>query len=276
MEPTSPRLPTYFISHGGGPWPWMEESAGGYARLAAALADMPRQIGRTPRAILMVSAHWEAPAFTAQAHPRPPMLYDYNNFPPHTYQVHYDAPGAPELARRVQGLVTAAGLPAALDTQRGFDHGLFAPMAVMYPRADVPVAQLSLRSSLDPAEHIALGRALAPLRDEDVLIVGSGLSYHNLRALGPAGAAPSRAFDAWLQETLVHATPAARVQRLIDWEAAPAARAAHPREEHLLPLMVAVGAAGGDAAECVYHEDAFLGGVAVSSFRFGAAPGEGG
>jgi len=264
-------LPTYFISHGGGPWPWMKAEMGDrYARLEAALADMPRQIGRRPDAILMVSAHWEESAFTVMANPRPPMVYDYGGFPEHTYQVRYDAPGSPDLARRVQGLIEAAGLPARLDAERGFDHGAFSPMAAIYPKADVPMVQLSLRRGLDPAEHIALGRALAPLRDENVLIIGSGLSYHNLRQFGPQARDVSKAFDDWLGDAVLEA-PARRVERLLDWDSAPAARIAHPREEHLIPLMVAVGAAEGEGGERVYHEDAFMGGIAVSSFRFGRA-----
>lgn len=271
--PNARRLPTYFISHGGGPWPWMKEQMGPvYAQLEASLADMPRQLGRRPAAILMVSAHWEAPVFTVQANPRPPMVYDYGGFPAHTYQIHYDAPGSPELARRVATLLQAAGLPVAIDPERGYDHGMFSPMAAIYPQADVPVVQLSLKRGLDPAAHLALGRALAPLRDEDVLVIGSGLSYHNLRAFGPQAAAPSRAFDDWLQQAVVGATPAQRTQALLDWESAPAARIAHPREEHLIPLMVAVGAAEGEEAARVYHENAFMGGLSVSSFRIGAAP----
>jgi aromatic ring-opening dioxygenase catalytic subunit (LigB family) len=262
-------LPTYFISHGGGPWPWMDEMRPMMRTLAASLADMPRQLGSKPQAVLCISAHWEENAFTAMAHPQPPMLYDYGGFPPHTYQVVYPAPGAPLVAQRVHDLVAAAGLPAALDTARGFDHGTFAPLAVVYPQADVPVLQLSLKRGLDPATHLALGRALAPLRDEGVLIVGSGLSYHNLRAFGPQAKAPSKAFDDWLQAT-VAAAPAEREQRLLDWASAPSARMAHPREEHLLPLMVAVGAAYADPATCVYHEEAMFGGVTASSFRFDA------
>jgi aromatic ring-opening dioxygenase catalytic subunit (LigB family) len=272
--PPTSRLPTYFISHGGGPWPWMKAEMGDtYAKLEAALADMPRQLGRKPAAVLMVSAHWEAPAFTVQATAQPGMIYDYGGFPPHTYQVHYRSPGAPALAVRVQALVQAAGLPAAVDAERGYDHGMFSPMQAIYPQADVPVLQLSLRRGLDPAEHLALGRALAPLRDEDVLIVGSGLSYHNLRAFGPQAAAPSKAFDDWLGQAMANA-PAQRSQALVDWEQAPAARIAHPREEHLIPLMVAVGAAEGEQAARVYHESDFVGGLSVSSYRFGAAAGD--
>ena len=270
MSTGNQRLPTYFISHGGGPWPWMKKEMGPtYDKLEASLADMPRQIGRTPKAILMVSAHWEAPAFAVMGNPKPPMIYDYGGFPPHTYQVHYDAPGSPELAQRVRDLVAAAGLPAQIDPERGFDHGMFSPMAAIYPKADVPVVQLSLRRGLDPAEHLALGRALAPLRDEDVLIVGSGLSYHNLRNFGPQAHDVSKAFDDWLQQVVVQGPPGERARQLADWASAPAARMAHPREEHLIPLMVAVGAAEDEAGALSYHEDGFMGGLVVSSFRFG-------
>ena len=260
-------LPTYFISHGGGPWPYMDNMREAMRGLAASLADMPRQYA-APKAILVISAHWEESAFSVMSSPHPGMLYDYGGFPPHTYTVVYPALGAPDVALRIQGLLAAAGLSVRLDAQRGFDHGTFAPLVVMYPEANVPVLQVSLKTGLDPAAHLALGRALAPLRDEGVLIVGSGLSYHNLRQFGPAAQAPSAAFDQWLQDTVVAATPAEREARLLDWTAAPAARAAHPREEHLIPLMVAAGAAQADAATCVYHEDGVFGGVTVSSFRF--------
>ncbi|GAB2462526.1 MAG: DODA-type extradiol aromatic ring-opening family dioxygenase [Comamonas sp.] len=264
------RMPVYFISHGGGPWPWMKAEMGDtYRLLEDSLADMPNQLPRPPEAVLMVSAHWEEPAFTVQATPQPGMLYDYGGFPAHTYHVHYRSPGSPALAQRVAQLLQAAGLPQALDAERGYDHGMFSPMQAIYPEARIPVVQLSLRRGLDPAEHLALGRAIAPLRDEGVLIIGSGLSYHNLRAFGPQAHAPSKAFDDWLDDTM-RAAPAERSQRLVDWEAAPAARLAHPREEHLLPLMVAVGAAENEAATRVYHEDAFMGGLAVSSYRLDA------
>ncbi|MDE2611249.1 MAG: dioxygenase [Burkholderiales bacterium] len=269
---TSPRLPTFFISHGGGPWPWMTDRlAGRYDRLAAALRQMPHLVGAAPKAVLMISAHWEAPEFTAMAHPQPPMIYDYYGFPDYTYQIAYAAPGMPSLATRVHDLLEGAGIAARLDAQRGFDHGMYAPMAVIYPNADMPTVQLSLRHGLDPLEHLALGRALAPLRDEGVLIIGSGLSYHNLRVFGPAGKAPSGAFDAWLRQTLADTDAARRSAALAAWEAAPSARQAHPREEHLLPLMAALGAAEHEPATLVYHEDDFAGGLSVSSFMFGGS-----
>jgi aromatic ring-opening dioxygenase catalytic subunit (LigB family) len=272
---TTSTLPVYFISHGGGPWPWMkEQSQGAYDQLEASLKKLPAQLGSTPKAILMVSAHWEEPEFSVQSNPRPPMIYDYSNFPEHTYHIKYPAPGAPQLAERVRGLIEAAGLAARLDPHRGYDHGMYSPLYVAYPHADVAVVQLSLKRGLDPQAHLAVGRSLAPLRGEGVLIVGSGLSYHNLRMFGPGAKAPSSAFDRWLQQTLLEASPAEREARLMAWSSAPSARQAHPREEHLLPLMVAVGAAGGDAAACVYHEENFYGGITVSSFLFGATPQE--
>jgi aromatic ring-opening dioxygenase catalytic subunit (LigB family) len=241
-----------------------------YAALAQELTDMPRAIGGTPRAVLMISAHWEEEAFTLTASARPPMIYDYGGFPDYTYQIRYDARGDAALAELTRELIADAGLPAALDTERGFDHGAFTPLNVMYPKADVPVVQLSLKAGLDPAAHLALGRAVAPLRDRGVLIIGSGLTYHNLRQFfTPRAWGPSREFDDWLNQTVLGSPPETRVQRLLAWESAPSARAAHPREEHLLPLMVAVGAAGADTATMPYHENQFLGGITVSNYRFG-------
>ncbi|MDI1258856.1 class III extradiol ring-cleavage dioxygenase [Aquabacterium sp.] len=264
------RLPSYFISHGGGPWPWMKpQLKGAYDELEASLQAVPRQLGQTPKAALVISGHWEEPEFTVMAAPRPPMVYDYADFPAHTYEITYPAPGSPALADQVQTLIKAAGMPARLDLQRGFDHGTFVPLFAIYPEAQVPVLQLSLKSSYDPAEHLALGRALAPLRDEGVLIIGSGLSYHNVRAFGPSGRAASKDFDHWLQSAVVDSSPAERSRHLLDWASAPAARMAHPREDHLLPLMVAVGAAESESAQCVYHEADFFGNLTVSSFMFG-------
>ena len=268
--PTPARLPTYFLSHGGGPWPWMPEMrAGLYGALEASLAGLLGRHDVFPRAILMVTAHWEEAGFVAGSAAAPGMIYDYGGFPPHTYQVRYPAPGDPALAARVAGLLGAAGLASGVDGARGFDHGTFSPMQVIRPQADIPVVQMSIRADYDPDAHTAAGRALAPLRDEGVLIVGSGLSWHNLRRFGAAGAAPSAAFDGWLNEALVVAGPEGRAGRLAGWAAAPGARAAHPREDHLMPLMVAAGAAEGAAAVRTYHQSDFAGGLSVSSFRFG-------
>ncbi len=262
------RLPTYFISHGGGPWPWLPDMRKMLASLETSLANMPKEIGQTPKAIVMISGHWEADDFTVMASPAPGMVYDYSNFPPFTYEIKYAAPGAPAVAKRVAELLTAAGLPTHLDSARGFDHGTFAPMQVMYPDADIPLLQVAIRHGYDPEQHLALGRALAPLRDEGVLIVGSGLSYHNLRLFGPGAKEPSAQFDAWLDDAM-KADPKTRVAALKNWEQAPAARICHPAEDHLIPLMAAVGAAEGEKATRVYHDTNVFGGVTASSYRFG-------
>jgi aromatic ring-opening dioxygenase catalytic subunit (LigB family) len=270
---TTPALPAFYISHGGGPWPWVEgKMRETHRKLEAALQRLPHIVRTTPKAVLMISAHWEEPNFTVMSNPNPPMLYDYNNFPANTYQVQYPAPGAPQLAEHVQGLLQQAGIPARLDPARGFDHGAFVPMFVVYPDADVPIVQLSLKRGLDPQDHLAAGRALAPLRNEGILIVGSGSSYHNLRMMGPEAKEPSAAFDAWLQQSLEGTDFDNRTAALTSWESAPSARLSHPREEHLLPLMVAVGAAEHDVATRFYHENTFFGSGSVSSFIFANSP----
>ncbi|MEO1064117.1 MAG: class III extradiol ring-cleavage dioxygenase [Actinomycetota bacterium] len=272
MSTPHDRLPTYAISHGGGPWPWAKDALpADWSTLEAALAGIPDELGTEPAAVLMVTAHWEAAAFTVQTHPRPPMLYDYGGFPPHTYEIQYPAPGSPEVAERAAGLLEAAGLPAARDDRRGFDHGTFVPAFVMYPDAEIPIVQLSIHAGFDPALHLAAGRALAPLRDEGVLIVGSGLpSYHDLSSFGRTSADPSREFDEWLTDTVVGHVGAERTQRLVDWDRAPSARRAHPREDHFVPLFVAVGAAEHEPGVRNYHETTMFGDTTSSGYRLGS------
>jgi aromatic ring-opening dioxygenase catalytic subunit (LigB family) len=269
----SSRLPTYYLSHGGGPWPWMKDQAGGmFDKLEAGLDGVRAELGGAARAVLVISGHWETAGFEVSSAEHPGMEFDYYGFPEHLYRIKYGAPGAPELAARVQALLAAGGHPCGADPDRGFDHGTFSLMKPLYPAADMPIVQLSLRANLDPREHLAVGALLAPLRDEGVLILGSGSSYHNLRLRGPQAVAPGRAFDDWLRQTLVEADPDERQARLEGWTRAPAARLVHPREDHLLPLMVAVGAASGEAGARVYHEDDFMGGWVLSSYRFGPPP----
>ena len=199
------------------------------------------------------------------------MLYDYNGFPEHTYRIRYDAPGAPTLAETVCAMLERGGVDSGLDLQRGFDHGTFTVMHTMYPDADMPLVQLALKANYDPAEHMKVGDLITPLRHEGVLIIGSGFSYHNTRGMiSGSGAETSAAFDQWLNDTLVKSSPDERRRRLLRWSAAPAARAAHPREDHLIPLMVAVGAAGDDVGARIYHQSDFMGAITVSSYRFGA------
>jgi aromatic ring-opening dioxygenase catalytic subunit (LigB family) len=194
------------------------------------------------------------------------MLYDYYGFPPESYQITWPAPGDPRLAARVQELLGAAGFTSATDSRRGFDHGTFVPLKLAYPDADVPTVQLSLKTGLDPKEHLAMGRALAPLRDEGVFIVGSGSSFHNLSAFGPQSRGAAEAFDAWLEQSVL-LNPQARGERLTHWLQAPAARAVHPREEHLLPLMVVAGAAGDSRGRRAYNGT--LRGVRMAAYHFG-------
>ncbi len=270
--PQSSRLPTYYLSHGGGPWPWMPDAAPAYAVLDASLKALRRELDDQPRAVLVVTAHWETEDFTFSAAERPGMIYDYYGFPPETYKITYPAPGLPSLAESAAGLLRAGGMGAKIDAERGFDHGTFSLMQAIYPEAEMPIVQMSIRKDYDPVLHVEAGKLLAPLRDEGVLVVGSGLSFHNLRAMGPSGRDASTAFDGWLQHALFDAVGERRAKALLNWEQAPAARQVHPREDHLMPLHVAVGAAAEDAAHLSYHQDDFFGAITASSFRFGDAP----
>jgi aromatic ring-opening dioxygenase catalytic subunit (LigB family) len=267
----SARQPVIFVPHGGGPWPFVNVERFMSARDVAALRgyfeELPRQLAAPPRALLVISAHWEETAPTVMTSPHPPLLYDYGGFPPEAYTLTWPAPGSPALAARVVELLGAAGISAKTDARRGFDHGAFVPLKVAWPEADVPAIQLSLKAGLDPVEHLAIGRALAPLRDEGVLILGSGMSYHNLRDLGTTSAmTASLAFDAWLREAAT-AAPETRARLLADWKSAPSARHAHPREEHLLPMMVVAGAAGDDLGRITFDGD--LMNVRVSAIQYG-------
>ena len=263
------RQPALFIPHGGGPCFFMPDPQGIWRGMEAYLKGLAATLPEKPRAILVVSGHWEEPAFAftgAAGHSG--LIFDYYGFPPETYRITWPAPGAPWLAERGRELIEGAGLPAAIDPARGFDHGVFVPLKVAFPDADIPVVQMSLHASLDPGLHLAAGKALEPLRDEGVLIIGSGMSFHNLRAYGdPRVREPAAEFDRWL----VHAAEAPAAERsmlLADWQAAPFARLCHPREEHLLPLMVAAGAS--DERGTHDYGEEVLGG-AVSAFRFARA-----
>jgi aromatic ring-opening dioxygenase catalytic subunit (LigB family) len=264
-----PKMPVAFVPHGGGPWPFVEMGLPGdeVAALTAYLQTVRTLPPRQPRALLVVSAHWEEPVPTVMTAERPGMYYDYYGFPPESYTLTWPAPGAPDVAGRVRDALAGSGITSAENAQRGFDHGTFIPLKVAYPDADVPAVQLSLKAGLNAAEHIALGRALAPLRDEDIFIIGSGMTFHNLRAFrDPRAAGFSEAFDGWLQEAM-RQPPAGRDRALMQWEKAPSARIAHPREEHLIPLMVATGAAGDDPATLAFNGT--FGGARLSAYHWG-------
>lgn len=265
------RQPSIFIPHGGGPCFFMDPPADDPLRWVAMqkyLQEIAASLPARPDALLVVSAHWEMPRPTVLASPQPGLLFDYYNFPPHTYHLTYPAPGAPQLAQTVRRLLTAAGIDSEEELHRDYDHGVFVPLKVSFPDADIPILQLSLQDGLEPGRHLAIGRALSAVRDENVLVIGSGLSFHNLGALGdPRARAPSVAFDGWLTETLCEVSAAEREARLTQWSTAPGARICHPREEHLLPLMVAVGAASGDPGRHAFSGTIW--GLAVSGYHFG-------
>ncbi len=248
------RQPVYFVSHGGGPWPYVDNMRPMYAKTAREFSALPGRLPAKPKAVLVISGHWEAQDFTVSTATQPPMEYDYYGFPEHTYHISYPAPGSPALAARVKTLLADAGLNPREDASRGFDHGTFVPLGLMFPEADVPVVMLSLKSNYDAIEHIKVGQALAPLRDENVLIIGSGLTYHNMRGFRRPESTPiAEAFEAYLNTAIAQPDASTRNQMLVRWESAPGARLAHPQEDHLLPLMVVAGAAGEDQGSNCFH-----------------------
>ena len=259
---------TLFIPHGGGPLPLMEVE--GYDGMNAFLRSFPQSIER-PDAIVVISAHWEESEISVLAGETPLLLFDYYGFPPETYEYRYPAPGNPALAARVSELLQQSGIPCRLERERGFDHGVFVPLLLMYPEADIPCIQISLSSNLDAEFHIELGRALAPLREENLLILGSGYSFHNLPALmnkrDDSVDSRNQEFETWLALTCSdpELSEAERRTRLIDWELAPHARYCHPREEHLLPLHVCYGIGGAPAAT-VFQET--VAGFIASAYRW--------
>jgi aromatic ring-opening dioxygenase catalytic subunit (LigB family) len=263
------RMPVAFVPHGGGPWPFVDVGfpAAEVASLKSYLESVSLLPHVTPKALLVVSGHWEERLPTVTTSERPPLVYDYAGFPESAYTLTWPAPGNPTLAARVRELLAAAAIDSSSTPTRGFDHGAFIPLKLTYPKAEIPTVQLSIMADLDAAAHIAVGRALAPLRDEGVFILGSGMSYHNLRGFWDPAAAPDAvAFDEWLRETASQ-EPGERDRRLAQWSQAPAARRAHPREDHLMPLMVVAGAAGADLAKVGFTGT--LSGKRISAFHFG-------
>jgi aromatic ring-opening dioxygenase catalytic subunit (LigB family) len=228
------------------------------------LAALHQTLPAVPTAILVVTAHWESAVVRLTGNAQPQLVYDYFGFPPEMYSLRYDAPGAPDLAAQSAALLRAAGIQVQVDPDYGWDHGVFIPLKVMFPQANIPVLAMSLQAGLDPLAHIVMGQALRPLRDAGVLIVGSGMSYHNLGG-SPNAATESRTFDAWL-DTALQGDSAHRKARLAQWTATPAARQSHPREEHLLPLMVASGAGSDAPAQKIWNGK--VGQTTVSAWAF--------
>ena len=253
------RAQIVYFSHGGGPLPIL--GVAGHQAMIDFMLRLPSRL-RKPDAILVISAHWEESTATLLGSDSPPMLYDYSGFPDEAYEITYPAPGNPVLADRIINLLNKNTIPARLDPRRGFDHGVFIPLKLMYPEADVPSLQLSLLCNLNPAAHIILGKALRELTHENILVIGSGFSFHNMRAFSMQGIhTPDPANDAfqdWLIETCTGPIfQSEREQLLIDWEKAPSARYCHPREEHLLPLHVCLGMA--DKPASTIFDDHILG-----------------
>ncbi len=263
-------MPTLFVPHGAGPCFFMDwNPPTAWNAMAAFLKGIAATLPARPTAIVLVSGHWLQSTFSVTTAARPTLIYDYHGFPPHTYELRYPAPGDPALASRIAGLLDGAALGGREDAQRGFDHGMFIPLKLMFPDADIPVVQLSLRSDLDPRAHIEAGRALQALRGEGVLIVGSGMSFHNMRGYGDPRFAPiSDEFDHWLTAA-VELPPGERDWALQRWEDAPAARLCHPprAEEHLIPLLVAAGAAGDSNGRKVFSDRVMH--TTLSAYRFG-------
>ncbi len=258
-ESTTLKAQIVYLTHGGGPLPLLGDE--GHRAMVAFMQALPAQL-RKPAAILVVSAHWEADAFTVQAAEQPSLFYDYYGFPPAAYEVRYPAAGSPEFARRIADILTRHGLPVQTDLQRGFDHGLFIPLKLMYPQADIPAFQLSLLRGLDPTTHLELGKALRELTSEHILVIGSGFSFHNMAAFQwrgrPEPDARNDSFQDWLIEVLTGSTSQVQQWRqLANWQNAPEARYCHPREEHLLPLHVCAGMANRPAR--LVFDDTILG-----------------
>ncbi|AZE31118.1 MULTISPECIES: class III extradiol ring-cleavage dioxygenase [Pseudomonas] len=254
-------LPSLFISHGS-PMLALEPGASGPA-LTRLAAELPR-----PKAIVVVSAHWESQDLRVSSNPQPQTWHDFGGFPAALFAVQYPAPGQPELAEQVAQLLRADGLPAQLDDQRPFDHGVWVPLSLMYPQADIPVVQVSLPSRMGPALQTQVGHALSSLRQQGVLLIGSGSITHNLRELdwhaGPESVEPwAKAFRDWMIEKLAANDEAA----LHDYRRqAPNAVRSHPSDEHLLPLYFARGA-GGDFS--IAHQGFTMGALGMDIYRFG-------
>jgi aromatic ring-opening dioxygenase catalytic subunit (LigB family) len=261
-------MPVYFVSHGGGPWPYVDAMRQTFAKTEREFKALPGRLPTKPKAVLVITGHWEAQDFTVSTAEQPPMVYDYSGFPEHTYHLRYPAPGSPALAAQVKRLLSDAGWAVQEDAQRGFDHGTFVPLALMYPDADVPVVMLSMKSTYDPEEHIRVGRALSSLRDEGVLIMGSGLTYHNMRGFGRhESTSVAETFQSYLSSAIAQPDSTVRNDMLIHWDNAAGARLAHPREDHLIPLLVAAGAAGEDTGREIFVDHALK--VPMASYEFG-------
>ena len=269
----SEKLPAYFIPHGGGPWHVMDDAFGdpeGYGKLKKYLEDLGKNYKDRINAVLVISGHWEEPVPTIYSSESLALFYDYYGFPEFTYKLQWPAKGDAGLALQVEKLLKTSGFRTDMDDKRGYDHGTFVPMMVAFPDVNVPVVQLSLIKGLNPQTHIKMGKALEPLRKEGVLIIGSGMSYHNMQGFmseSLTGASASKQFDEWLTRSVEKNNAIKRNELLVNWEKAPKARESHPRSEHLAPLFVIAGAAGDDTA--IRDYSGLLMSINISGYKFG-------
>jgi len=261
------RLPTFFLPHGGGPCFFMDwNPKGAWDGMAQYLVSFADEVRDDIKAIIVISAHWEENIVTVTGNPNPDLIFDYQGFPPHTYDLKWPAKGERDLANQVSSTLIKGGIECRVDEDRGYDHGVFVPLLLAFPKADIPTIQISLCSNLSPETHLKIGRLLKPLRDEGVLIIGSGMSYHDVGALmGRKEVMGSDEFDSWLSETILMSSEK-REERLLDWSNAPSARLCHPREEHLMPLHVVVGAATDGKSIIDYNETVL--GAKISAYQF--------
>lgn len=250
------KFPALFVNHGAGPMPLLGKQPELVNHMRAVAEKLPRK----PTAIVVLSAHWESDPVQVTNHPSPSMLYDYYGFPKEAYSLRYEAPGAPELAKKISGLLTEREIPNKLNSDRGFDHGVFIPLMMMFPDADIPTVCVSLHGSLSAKRNMEIGAALESLRDEGVLILGSGYTFHNLNSFRGSSTdtekyyQSSKEFNEWLKTTFLTKTGTELEASLAEWDSAPGARESHPREEHLLPLFMTSAASGFGKAEVIFDE----------------------
>lgn len=262
------RQPTFYIPHGGGPCFFMDDPHDVWTNMGNFLNKIPYSLPQIPDSIVVISGHWENTPIKIHAAEKPSLYYDYYDFPPHTYELTYPASGNQQLAEKIQKLFQSQNMQAELEYERGWDHGVFIPLKVMFPEANIPIVQVSLHHSLDPQIHLQMGEILSPLRNENILIIGSGMSYHNLPYLfSGKETAFADQFHDWLTDIVTNPDISQRNQSLANWLQAQGARSNHPREEHLLPLMVVAGAAGQDQSICIFKDRIIN--KPIAGFQFG-------
>lgn len=241
-----------YLSHGGGPLPLLGEPS--HEKMVTFFKQLPEKLNR-PEVILVISAHWETTSPAVIGSAEPGLYYDYYGFPPETYVLNHPLKTDLALVKRLIKIFESEGHTLHPVTNRGYDHGVFIPLMLMYPEADIPVVQLALGHSLKSDEHLALGKILSTLKDESILILGSGFSFHNLKAFrfdeGTTVDSDNDAFQNWLIQTMCHDVNPE--EGLLAWDQAPFARYCHPREEHLLPLHVVYGAMQ-SPAQCIFDD----------------------